>query len=350
MTISLAALKDYDAQVRDTDIIPESDFTTIIRGLFGEVGGIMATAKKLTRESSGFPGYRTDAIEEFGDALWYFAALCRRNGAPAYDIFRRVADVAQSASFGERTDFELGAAASEFLSEGVSEDKKHRFATAYIRSLVETGLSMDEVVSTNVKKVRGAFLRPIDSLLPTFDGKFEEEEKLPWDFEIVVTQRKSGKTYLRWNGVFIGDPLTDNNRDKDGYRFHDVFHFANAAVLHWSPVFRSLIKQKRKSDHVYDEEQDSGRAIVVEEGVAAWLFAQAKDLHLFEGQSRVSLGILKTIQGFVRGYEVEQCPAKLWESAILQGYEVFRRLKEEQGGVVVGSRSARTVTFRSLRV
>jgi hypothetical protein len=43
------------------------------------------------------------------------------------------------------------------------------------------------------------------------------------------------------NGVFIGDPLTDNIRDPDGYRFHDVFHFARAAILHWSPTFRALI-------------------------------------------------------------------------------------------------------------
>jgi hypothetical protein len=65
------------------------------------------------------------------------------------------------------------------------------------------------------------------------------------------------------NGVFIGDPLTDNILDRDGYRFHDVFHFAHASILHWSPTFRALIKHKRKSDPVVDEAQDSGRAIVV---------------------------------------------------------------------------------------
>jgi hypothetical protein len=49
------------------------------------------------------------------------------------------------------------------------------------------------------------------------------------------------------NGV-VGDPLTDNIADRDGYRFHDVFHFAHPAVLHWSPTFRALVKRKRKSD------------------------------------------------------------------------------------------------------
>jgi hypothetical protein len=51
--------------------------------------------------------------------------------------------------------------------------------------------------------------------------------------------------YFQWNGVFIGDPLTDNIADRDGYRFHDVFHFANAAILHWSPVMRALVRHKR---------------------------------------------------------------------------------------------------------
>src|SRR3546814_8103782 len=105
-------------------------------------------------------------------------------------------------------------------------------------------------------------------------------------------------SYLQLNGVFIGDPLTDNIADPDGYRFHDVFHLANAAILHWSPVVRALIKHKRKSRPKYDEEQDSGRAIVVEEGLTAWLFTRAKALNYYKDQKRVSLGILKTVQEF----------------------------------------------------
>lgn len=119
--------------------------------------------------------------------------------------------------------------------------------------------------------------------------------------------------------MFIGDPLTDNIADRDGYRFHDVFHFANAAILHWSPVMRALIRHKRKSNPKFDEEQDSGRAIVVEEGVAAWIFSRAKELNFFENQEKVSLGILKTIGEFVSGYEVEKCPLKLWEKLSWKG-------------------------------
>ena len=35
------------------------------------------------------------------------------------------------------------------------------------------------------------------------------------------------------NDVVIGDALTDNAHIDDGYRFHDIFHFAYAAVLGW---------------------------------------------------------------------------------------------------------------------
>ena len=140
------------------------------------------------------------------------------------------------------------------------------------------------------------------------------------------------------NGVFVGDPLTDNIHDADDYRFHDVFHFAHAAVLHWSPTFRSLIKHKRKSNPAIDEAQDSGRAIVVEEGLTAWIFSRAKVLGFFEGKKGISFDMLKTIQQFVAGYEVEQCPLKLWEDAILQGYEVFRAVRASGGGTIIGDR------------
>lgn len=47
-------------------------------GLFGEVGSIMATAKKFHREKEAYVEYRHAVEVEFGDTPWYFAALCRR--------------------------------------------------------------------------------------------------------------------------------------------------------------------------------------------------------------------------------------------------------------------------------
>jgi len=111
---------------------------------------------------------------------------------------------------------------------------------------------------------------------------------------------------------------------------------------------RALIKHKRKSDPKCDEEQDGGRAIVVEEGVSAWIFSRAKELKFFEGQTKVSLGLLKTVSEFVSGYEVERCPLKLWERAILDGYAVFRQLRANNGGWIVGDRRARAIEYKPL--
>ena len=59
--------------------------------------------------------------------------------------------------------------------------------------------------------------------------------------------------------------------------------------------------------------------------------------------------MLKTIQEFVSGYEVEACPLKLWEDAILQGYEVFRNVRANNGGIVIGDRENRRVTYKPLK-
>ena len=209
-------------------------------------------------------------------------------------------------------------------------------------------MSPATVVRKNIEKACGRFLDPEPSLSPIFDDKFMEEERLPQQFEIKITQRKGRRCYLQWNNVFVGEPLTDNIADPDGYRFHDVFHFAHAAILHWSPTFRALIKQKRKSDPMVDETQDGGRAIVVEEGLTAWIFVRAKELNFFEGQDKVSFDLLKGVSQFVQGYEVEACPLRLWEGAILQGYDVFRQVRDNEGGIVVGDRAARTISYKPL--
>ena len=144
------------------------------------------------------------------------------------------------------------------------------------------------------------------------------------------------------------EPLGHGREDSSFWVHNHTGRDTYAAILHWSPVMRALIKHKRKSNSKYDEEQDSGRAIVVEEGVAAWIFSRAKELNFIENQEKVTLGILKTIGEFVNGYEVEKCPLKLWEKAILEGYAVFRQLKANQGGWIIGNREQRTIKYMPL--
>src|SRR5207248_7584175 len=119
---------------------------------------------------------------------------------------------------------------------------------------------------------------------PLFDTGFSESEQLPRKIEMhIVETRVAGKTCViqLCNGVEIGSRLTDNKTEQDDYRFHDVFHLAYAAILGWSPVTRALLKLKRKSDPKVDENEDGARAILIEEGVATWIFNHAVRLNYF---------------------------------------------------------------------
>jgi NTP pyrophosphatase (non-canonical NTP hydrolase) len=366
-------LSNYAAEIAATDVLNPNDFSPVLQGLYGEVGGIMATAKKSVREGTAYPGFKKAAEEEFGDTLWYLAAICRRLQIPLEEIFAEAANHGNFKNVGAASDINedtvtfiavpvntatsldatlvrLGQSAAALLGTTPARADLIDFARTYLDAIHAAELAFSDVARDNLRKVRGAFLEPQveDLACLDFDSEFGIEEQLPRDFKIRVNQRGSGKSYLQWNGVFIGDPLADNIADRDDYRFHDVFHFAYVAILHWSPVIRALIKHKRKSNPKCDEEQDSGRAIVVEEGLTAWIFSRAKELNFFENQEKVSLGILKTISEFVSGYEVEKCPLKLWEKAILDGYAVFRQLKANQGGWIIGNRIERTIKYMPL--
>jgi NTP pyrophosphatase (non-canonical NTP hydrolase) len=366
---------EYITGAEPADRFPKTEIQPILLGLFGEIGSVMSAVKKHKREKDAFTGYRQAVEEEFGDALWYFTALCGRLGAGVDMILAEAAKngkyktsiaasglvvgpLSQVSAVAEMPQLDdvllgLGRASAQLLSISVADPDAHgklvEFADCYLHALQASGVSFAEVVRLNLAKVRGRFLTPDPASLPTFDMKFPEDERLPLEFEIVIKERKSGQSCMQWNGVFIGDPLTDNIRDPDGYRFHDVFHFAHAAILHWSPTFRALIKHKRKSDPEVDEAQDSGRAIVVEEGLSAWIFSRAKLLEFFERQGSVSFDLLKTVGQFVQGYEVEACPLKLWEDAILQGYGVFRQVRSSNGGIIIGNRTNRRIAYKSLQ-
>lgn len=373
MSHATMLIADYVRDVAATDKM-KPDIQPVLFGLFGEVGGIMAAAKKHHREGEVFAGFKRIVEEEFGDTLWYLAAICRRLDLSLENILEQATASDDYASILAASDMQngtvsriviprqvvalddalltLGQAASQLLILPADKEQIRQllaeFADCYLKTLQVSGLSFGDVTRANLAKTTGRFLQADIASLPTFDSSFDPDEQLPRSFEIEIMQKKSGRSYLRWNGVFIGDPLTDNIRDPDGYRFHDVFHFANAAILHWSPVMRALIKQKRKSIPATDEAQDGGRAIVVEEGLTAWIFSRAKELAFFENQSSLSFDMLKTVADFVRGYEVDRCPLSLWEQAILEGYRVFREVRANNGGVVIGDREARTIEYRPL--
>ncbi len=372
MEITELSVAEYLEFVKKTDRLPENELHPVLHGLFGEVGGLMSAAKKMKREPDSYTGFDSEVIEEFGDAFWYLCCLSLRikldihsilldfvrTSAPTHDLL--IGSRSRTNNFVYKTDnetefdatlIELGQITGDFLNaEYIFENPENKiisFLKSFFATVDTLNVKFSSVINFNVKKVSGRFIRPKNESLPTFDEGFPEFEQLPYEFEIEFMKRTENHLALRWNGVFIGDPLTDSSKDKDGYRFHDVFHFSHAAILHWSPTFRWLIKQKRKSKPEMDHDQDGGRAIVVEEGLSAWVFNIAKqDNKYFEGKESLTFDMLKNVGQFVKGFEVESCPLILWEEAILKGYEVFREIKKNQGGIVIGSRNKRTITYK----
>ena len=212
-------LRDYEKAILPTDKLPPDNLRPVLFGLFGEVGSIMATIKKLHREEKAYSGYRTAVVEELGDALWYFATLCRRldfclekvfsavateeryshviaaSDAPAYPI-SRISGTAELASLDEVL-VKLGGATSKLLSVSGSGDDTElalrSFADEYLQAVQTASIPFAEIVRRNAEKARGRFLEPALETLPTFDAQFPTEERLPDEFEISFTQRKMGR-------------------------------------------------------------------------------------------------------------------------------------------------------------
>lgn len=263
---------EYQAMVERTD--ERKKVMVSLLGLAGELGDLNSTFKKLflQRDSRML---REDLREDIGDILWYLTSLAIQYKIPLQDVAR------ESARKAERL---------------YSQGEVNRF-----------------------------------------DDGFDDEERLPRQFSVTFSEKRNGKQLLvriMVSGVIVGDTLTDNAHKGDGYRYHDVFHLAYAAVLGWSPVIRSLLRRKRKSNQRVDEIEDGGRAAVVEEAISVLVFNEAPQRAWYSEESSVDIGLLKTIIRLTAGLEVQRCTAKQWKAAILQGYSAFNQLKDHCGGRV----------------
>ena len=147
------------------------------------------------------------------------------------------------------------------------------------------------------------------------------------------------------NGELIGQALSDNSYDPDGYRFHDVFHLAYAATLGWSPNLRAFLKRKRKSLPLLDEVEDGGRAQIIEEGVSALAFDYARDHDFLNGVTKIDSDLLRTIRSMTLHLEVRSASATDWEHAILEGFKVWRDVLANKGGEIVVDLNHRSISY-----
>lgn len=354
----------------------ENGFDLPVLGLVGEVGSLLSEVKKRQRDKTAIIGYEQTVLEELGDTLWYLAIIADHADIELATLASDVSasDLAlsalqpqhslplntPSAQF-ERTLLRLAAATGELAAavDGSHGDKDHlktRLASVFrhlVQAANEAEILLEDAARFNIQKTEDRW--PQDRVYPElFDSTFPRDEQLPRTLEVDIYEREAsnGKSYVlqSCNGLFIGDRLTDNIMEPDDYRFHDVFHYAHAAVLGWSPVTRALLKRKRKSKVRVDEGEDGARAVLIEEGVATYVFGIAKDFNFFADQKPgdLSLTLLKNVRQFVRGYEVHASPLWLWEDAILQGNHAFRYLREKRRGRIKLDVERRSLSIEEL--
>lgn len=282
----------YQEEALRTDRVPahddDSSLIVPMLGLSGETGQLLSEYKKHLRDGEAHRLFKERVSEELGDLLWYIS-----NVASKFDL--SLSDIA----------------AANLVK------VKHRWATERREPLV-------------------------------FDDALPEAERLPRRLHVELIDVEGDTrqhVQILVDGMQFGAELTDNAYDPDGYRFHDVFHFAFAAVLGWSPITRGLLRRKRKSRPLLDEVEDGGRAGVIEEGVVALAFDYARRHHFLDGVAAIDSQLLRTIKDMTSHLEVRQCTTGEWEQAILQGFEVWRAVLAARGGRIAIDLDARSIIY-----
>jgi hypothetical protein len=283
-------LDDYQRLSAATDIDADNaDPIVPLLGLAGEIGALVAEYKKKIRpDGAGYVGFDEVIRIELGDILWYLASLTSKSG-----------------------------------------------------------LTLGEVAVANLAKTRARWLHN-DSNPPTsYDDGMPDGQRLPRRFEAVFTTYATDgvtKCSMTIEGEEFGDPIDDNTRYEDSYRFHDVFHLAHAAILGWSPVLRLLVDRKRRDDD-RDRTEDGARAIAAEEAVTAMVFAFAERWDYFSEAEHVDETILNAAKAATSRLEVGGRTSGDWERAILAGYTVWRDLRDHEGGRVSVDLDASTIAY-----
>jgi NTP pyrophosphatase (non-canonical NTP hydrolase) len=286
-------LRAYQSAAAETDCLPSgaSDLMVPLLGLAGEVGELQSEYKKALRDGDTPDLYRDRFAEELGDVLWYVADLATK-----------------------------------------------------------LGFDLDRIAALNLAKSRERWGRRcgVQHPRPMFDEGYLDDERLPRRLlvELRTEPGPRGRDVVQAyvGDRKLGDHLTDNSYLSDGYRFHDTFHFAFAAVLGWSPITRWLLNKKRKSRPEVDEVEDGARAKAAEEAISLFVFSHAKEYNWLAGKASVSSEMLRAVKRMANGLEVAQCSTGDWEDAIVQGFAAWRVIERHRGGVLALDLDRRTIT------
>ena len=284
-------LRDFQQKALGTDQRDRADgdraLVMHLLGLAGEAGSVASEYKKHLRDGQAHAFWKARMREELGDVLWYVAAVANH-----------------------------------------------------------LGLDLNEIATANLEKAQGRWqLTACDQL----DDAFPAGEQLPRRgvVDLVTAHRDDGSEVVRmmFEGVQIGDDLTDASPVDDGYRFHDVFHLAHAALLGWSPVTRALMGRKRRSDPKVDEQEDGGRAVAIEEGLSAAVFAYAAQHDYLDGVQRLDQSLLLQVDQLTGQMEVGVRTPAQWEHTILTAFTVWRQVRAAGQGRIRFDADAGTFEF-----
>lgn len=287
-------LDGYQRLANLTDQRPGTDEMSLafpLLGLASEVGSLLNQYKKRVRDGEAHALFDHNAAIELGDILWYVSNL------------------------------------SEKL-----------------------GYSLQDVADQNLRRINERWsTENQDQPALLLDESFPEAEQLPRrvdvDFKEIRTTGGDIRVVISVDGHPLGDPLSDMAWDEDDYRYHDAFHLTYAALLGWSPVTRAFFARQRDSDPRYREIEDSGRAKVIEEAIAALLFEYAREEKFLDGVDAVDFSMLEMVVRMTSRFEVRIRTTREWERAILRSFEIWRSLRRARGGTVRLDLRSRTVSL-----
>lgn len=289
-------LDEYQKKASETDQFRGTSARGVyipLFGLIGEIGSLITNFKKRLRDKEAFENFIPQLREEMGDVLWYLANL----------------------------------------------------ATKF-------NISLNDVATFNLDKTRSHWP---EGGLTKEDYKLYDEtsslaEQLPRQFCMKFTEESvgsMGRVKVFVAGEQVGDELTDNAYDDDGYRYHDVFHLVYASIMGWSPVLRRMLKCKRKSEPGTDTVQDGARAAFTEELIAVYVYSYASRHNYLKDVTELDYEVIRTIRNLVANLEVANRTSYEWKTAIIKSYELFRLLRENKGGIVCVDLVIRDMTFQA---
>lgn len=248
-------------------------------------------------------------------------------------------------------------------------------------SATRSQLDLDAIVRASAVRARDRrrereSLLALPSGLPVLDERFGDQERFPRRMVLRFQQRQQrerpvvamtlaaaepnafpdgpvpsavhGKEQGFRVPQSLGDSLSDNSRRVDDYRFHDAIHLGFLAVTGWSPLFRSLLRLKRRSDPEVDVAEDGARAIFAEEGMAAVLAKRAIRFQGFLSEQAVDDESVEMLTTVLEDLEVARMPSWLWKRAIAQGFSAMRALAGGPGGFLVVDLDARSLTYSKM--